>query len=837
MNSIARFTVAIVSLVVLLILFVLTAVPAMTAEQKGSKPLATTAPAQTPAPATDSASIPSGLTAIPVIDVATKAAEMSNLLRTFNDKLTLSAQIDTIRKSLPEATVQVDQALADTMQVLQRQPALPTLQTQQQQWQQMQRMYAGWLAVLMKRSNELQDDQNRLNDLQKKWAMTLDAAKASKAHGPSLQQINETIASIRAAQDPLNEQLTLVIDLQSRVGNEVKKCEKILAEIARIQQASMSGILVQDSLPVWSPKLWADALNALPEHVRSTAATYWTDVGNYLNDPFRRLPLHTGILAVLTLLFLGARYQIRRWTAAGETFSDVIQVFDHPVAASLTLALLFATSPYWLPLPATVRDTFQVLALVPMIILIRPVVSERLVPGLYALGLLFAIDAIRGIFSGEELIGQVSLILESLTGMAVVIWFLRNLPQAFGEAAGSSRLRVLQSGSVLILLILTSSFAAAAMGYVRFARIITPGIIAGGVLALTLYASLRVLIGIVAIAFHIWPLRSLRMIQHHRNKMESRFYRFLVWAVIAGLIVRYLSYIGLLAPVLTFGKTVLNTKLERGVFSISPGDILEFVLMVWAAYLLSAFIRFVLREDVYPRLRIAQGKSYAVSSLLHYFILALGFTAAIAAMGVNLAKLTVLTGAFGIGIGFGLQSVVNNFVSGLILFFERPIHVGDTVEVGDLLGEVRRIGIRASTVHTRQGADIIVPNSQLVTEKVTNWTLSDQLRRIDLPVGVSYSSAPNEVIKVLEGVAVAHPQILRDPAPLALFVGYGDSSINFELRAWTAQFDDWPQIRSALAVAVYDAVRAAGMTFPFPQREVRLLKDSKGGDSVAAKAN
>jgi small-conductance mechanosensitive channel len=176
---------------------------------------------------------------------------------------------------------------------------------------------------------------------------------------------------------------------------------------------------------------------------------------------------------------------------------------------------------------------------------------------------------------------------------------------------------------------------------------------------------------------------------------------------------------------------------------------------------------------------------------------------------------------------------VNNFVSGLILLFERPIHVGDTVELGELLGVVRRIGIRASVVHTVQGADIIVPNSQLVTEKVTNWTFTDQLRRIDLPVSVNYGAAPQKVIELLEAVASAHPQVLREPPPLALFMGYGDSGINFELRAWPDHFQRWAQVRSDLAVAVYDAVYAAGMTFPFPQREVRLLHDAEDAAAIA----
>ena len=187
----------------------------------------------------------------------------------------------------------------------------------------------------------------------------------------------------------------------------------------------------------------------------------------------------------------------------------------------------------------------------------------------------------------------------------------------------------------------------------------------------------------------------------------------------------------------------------------------------------------------------------------------------------------VLIGALGVGIGFGMQSVVNNFISGLILLFERPIHVGDAVELGAVQGVVRRIGIRASVVHTGQGADIIVPNSQFVTEKVTNWMLTDQLRRIDLPVGVNYGAVPQHVIALLEGVARAHPQVLPDPPPQAFFTGYGDSAINFTLFAWPDHFNHWGQVKSDLTAAVYEAVVAAGMSFPFPQREVRVRHEAE----------
>ena len=831
---------------VIVCLFLLCPADYVKAEQKTKKSQVVTKPTSAPSPAATSESTPttvstpaptsastSAPSCIAVADVARQAAEVANFLQTMNHKLASSPEIAAIRTELPEVSGEIAQELAATMRVLQRQPALPTLQVQQQQWQQMQLKTTGWLTLLTKRSNELQDALNQLTDRQKLWAATLETARSSNAPDPILQQIEQTAAAIVAAQFPLKQQLATVLDLQSQVSDEVAKCGKALAEIAQVQQIAMADTLVRDSLPVWSPELWSAALPEVPGRVRSIAATYGMQIRNYIKDPSRRMAVHAGVFALLAVLFLACRDQIRKWSTAGEAISSSLRVFDHPFASAFAIALFAVTSAYWMPAPDGVQEIFRILGIAPVIILLRPAVGPRKVPGLYVIGLLFVIDLVGEIFFHEALIGQVLLMLESLAGIVTIIWFLRNLKPVYGEVAGSSRLRALQTGSVVFLLVLSAGLIATGMGYMRLARLMTPLVIAGGSLAVGLYAIVRILDGFATFVFRIWPLRTLRMVIHKRSMLERKTYRLIILAAIFSWFVRYLNNIGFLHPALSFGKTILAASLEHGPISISLGGVLEFVFTVWAAYLLSAFIRFVLGEDVYPRMRIAAGKSYAISSLLHYFILALGFTAAIAALGVNLTKLTVLTGALGVGIGFGLQSVVNNFVSGLILLFERPVHVGDTVEVGDLMGKVRSIGIRASTVHTRQGADIIVPNSQLISEKVTNWTLSDQLRRIDLPVGVNYGAAPREVIKVLENVAIANPNILSDPAPQCLFIGFGDSSINFELRAWTDQFDEWPRVSSELASVVYDAVYAAGLTFPSPQYDVRLLRDSEGEDPAA----
>src|SRR5262249_25732102 len=387
----------------------------------------------------------------------------------------------------------------------------------------------------------------------------------------------------------------------------------------------------------------------------------------------------------------------------------------------------------------------------------------------------------------------------------------------------AERLRGFRAISGFVLLVLTAGLLTGAVGYMRLARLLVSSVFASGALALALYACVQVLDGVAAFVLSVWPVRLLRMVTHHRPLLERRVHDLLAWGATVAWAARMLDHAGLFEPAWSFGQALLTTQLGRGSITFSAADVLEFVLTLWLAYLVSAFIRFVLREDVYPRTRISRGISYAVSAVLNYVILTLGFLLALGLIGLDLTKVTVLAGAFGIGLGFGLQSIVNNFVSGLIILFERPIHVGDVIEMGDVLGEVSRIGIRAITVRTYRGAEIVVPNAQLITDRVTNWTLSDRRRRIDVPVGVDYGSAPEKVVEVLEAVARGHPLVLKEPPPQALFMQFADSSINFELRAGTNQFERWPKIQTELAAGVYAALRGAGMTFPFPQREVRLI--------------
>jgi len=222
---------------------------------------------------------------------------------------------------------------------------------------------------------------------------------------------------------------------------------------------------------------------------------------------------------------------------------------------------------------------------------------------------------------------------------------------------------------------------------------------------------------------------------------------------------------------------------------------------------------------------------YTVSVLAGYGIILLGSFASVAAAGIDMSRFALVLSALSVGIGIGLQDVVNNFVSGLILLFERPLKVGDTVEVAEVRGEIRHIGLRSSTVRTWDGSEVVIPNSRFIADQFTNWTLSDHIRRIEIAVGVAYGSDPVRVIEILTSVAESEPRVMTDPAPRVIMIGFGDSSLDFSVRIWTSDIDNWTQLRSDVIIEIGARLAAEGIVIPFPQRDLHIVSGALGPDA------
>jgi len=271
-------------------------------------------------------------------------------------------------------------------------------------------------------------------------------------------------------------------------------------------------------------------------------------------------------------------------------------------------------------------------------------------------------------------------------------------------------------------------------------------------------------------------------------------------------------------------RALLGFELFKlGARQVTVQTLVLLLLLVTAVLVGSGYFRRVLVQRVLTRTSLEAGVRESVGAIARYVFVAIGLLVVFQTVGIDLSTLTVIAGALSVGIGFGLQTITNNLISGVIILFERPIKIGDHIEIGDVDGDVVDISIRATTVRTNDNIAIIVPNSQFISSTVINWSHTDRVVRFQLPIGVSYDADPEVVREALLEVAAGHAGVLKEPPPTVQFVAFGDSALEFKLGVWTTEFVGKPNLfRSELNFAIWHALKARAIEIPFPQRDLHL---------------
>ena len=266
-------------------------------------------------------------------------------------------------------------------------------------------------------------------------------------------------------------------------------------------------------------------------------------------------------------------------------------------------------------------------------------------------------------------------------------------------------------------------------------------------------------------------------------------------------------------------------KLGSSVITLS--SILKLLLLVAFVILAESVLRRAFMQRVLTRTQLDEGMRFAIARIGGYLFITLGLYLSFTFVGIDLSSLAVLAGAIGVGLGFGLQNIVHKFISAIIILAERPIAIGDRVEVNGVAGKVAKISLRSTVVVTNDNISVIVPNSNFISEPVVNWSHGDPKVRINVPVGIAYGSDVEKFRKAMTEVALAHPQVLRDPPPNIFFIGFGESSLDFEIAVWTAEMLQNPKrFRSELNYAIEASLRKHQIEIPFPQRDLHIRSGS-----------
>jgi small-conductance mechanosensitive channel len=252
-------------------------------------------------------------------------------------------------------------------------------------------------------------------------------------------------------------------------------------------------------------------------------------------------------------------------------------------------------------------------------------------------------------------------------------------------------------------------------------------------------------------------------------------------------------------------------------------ELLELAILLVLVVVVERFFRRMVMGWLLRRTKFEPALQFAVGKITGYVFITLGFYLALTVSGIDLSSLAILVGAVGVGLGFGLQNIVSNFISGLIILAERPIAIGHRIEVGGVAGQVTRINLRSTTVVTNDNITIIVPNSDFISHAVTNWSHGDPKVRLRLPVGVAYGTDVEKLVRVLLELAAENKAVLKEPAPTVRFLGFGDSALNFEVAVWTIDMAHRPtRFRSDLYFAIERRLRENRIEIPFPQRDLHL---------------
>jgi len=269
-------------------------------------------------------------------------------------------------------------------------------------------------------------------------------------------------------------------------------------------------------------------------------------------------------------------------------------------------------------------------------------------------------------------------------------------------------------------------------------------------------------------------------------------------------------------------SSLLSPGFIVGGEKISIGVIFASLVILYSSFLASHIIPKVMLDEQVSGQKMERGVRNSVGRLLQYFIVFIGFLIVLSLVGLDLTKFTIMLSAFSIGIGFGMQSIVNNFVSGLIMLFERPLREGDSIDINNERATIKKIGLRSTVVKKLDEAEVIIPNADLINAPVTNWTLSNREFRLNMPVSVAYGSNVSLVEEVLMGCAKENNNVINSPTPQVLFVNFGESSLDFEVRAWIKEGDDRMLVKSEIYHEIDRRFRELNIAIPFPQRDLHL---------------
>lgn len=674
-----------------------------------------------------------------------------------------------------------------------------------------------------------------LNDEKEIWSKTKQEIVGSGFSETLIERLDLISEKLSDALTIVSQQAEEVVESLDRSSELSIKMDIILDNLQKSIRDLKEQRLQNDYPNIFSLDYNNENLKFI-EAYRFSLNTEWEELKSYLSSRTNEIIITLILLVLLLYLFyknqiLFANYQKNTENIYKRKLGVIL---SNPINSALIFALL-STIVIFSDRPPAFRDMVILIFIIPTIVLMRTLLDKKLIIFVYGFSVLVFLFMIFLMLPPENIIFRYNLLFVAIAEIYLIGLFqFQTLKKLTFPKHISVTLRYL---GIMFLIIAIVGFISALTGNVMLSKsfllAVNFTIMASGLL----YIAVLIVKGLFISVIESSAAQNVNFIKNHGIFLKKR-----ILQIINTATTFYILY--LLLDRLSFWNKpkesflgFLNKQIKVGEIQFSIGTVLIFFIVIYVSILVSKIIQVILEGDILDRMSLKRGMPHTISMLVRYTLITFGVFLGISATGIQLSSMTVIIGAFSVGIGFGLQNIFYNVVSGLILLFDRPIKIGDTIEVGTLIGRVTHVGIRTSNIKTFDGAEVIVPNGQLISNEVINWTLSDQQRRIEVLMSVSYNSDTNKVSELLMEVIKQHKDVMIYPQPQVLFKQLGESALNFRLLFWTESIDEWLRIQSEVTFKAFNKLKENNIEIPFPQRDLHLKSIDDGINVNATPTN
>ena len=674
-------------------------------------------------------------------------------------------------------------------------------------------------------TDNLDDVRKEMIETRKLWNFTSEQFESEEfAADEAKSRIQLIINELSTLENELNDSLNKALDQQNQLVDLKLAAESEMESQRSILQKELSALIAERSEYIWN--MSRDSLSGTRNEASNEFYYSYNkqEAKRYLDENVQLFYWLAAILIGFLLLLYGMMARLKEVDQLEESIADIGRgIFKRPIFTALFLASISAIpflmdSPIFIAMPLVFVIVLSFVFVVPVTI-----VKYFRLP-VYGFVIIYFYFLSQDLILLDDFDHRIYNLFLNIALILFLGWF--RVKQRHSEAfisVNSIWFGLLKTITPVFLLILVIGLFANFLGYLYLSYLINGAVVRSFFIAMvfglvyTTFTAVFTLFMYTPVAEKLNLLFMYRDLIIKRAKALFQILYIFFWARFT------LASLHLYLPTLD----LLNELLEVGVmlqdFEITIGSFLHFLLIIFAAWLISNLVRLLLQDEILARFNMAKGVPMAIASITYYTMIVIGVIMALIALGFDITHLSVLAGALGIGIGFGLQNVVNNFISGLILIFERPITVGDIVNLQTIEGQVISIGIRSSKVQQYDGSVLIVPNADLISNQVVNFTLTDDKRRFILPIYTDTDVDPAKVLEIMTEAATSVPEVISNPPAKSYFTGTEDQSRVFKLYFWVSGLI-FLKAKSDVTVLVHQKLEENGIVVK-AQREVKLRKE------------